>query len=127
MTNLEWRVLRLENDLTAIKRQLEDVYQQLGKLAQNQWVPGTMGGGGGAATAIYFCLPTSLAGATGTWPSLTPATQSLTVYQVVSGSLSSIGTATVKNYFPAATAASKVLLVLPDGAGNFIATAQSCS
>jgi hypothetical protein len=126
MTNLEFRTLRLENDLTQIKRQLEDIFQQLGKLAQNQWVPGMGGGGGGGTTGAFFCLPTSLGGATGSWPSLTPASQSLTIYQVSSGSLSSIGTATVYNFYPSATVASKVLFVVPDGSGGYVAVSQSC-
>jgi hypothetical protein len=128
MTNVEFRLLRVENDLTAIKRQLDDIFQQLGKIAQNQFAPGNVGlGSGGGGGNTFFCLPTALGAATGTWPSLTPASQSLTVYQVVSGALSSVGSATVYNFYPAATVASKVLQVKANGDGTYSAVAQSCT
>jgi hypothetical protein len=72
-------------------------------------------------------MPTSLAGATGTWPALTPGSQSLAVYRVNAGALVSVGTATVYNFYPAATVASKVLEVSANGDGTFSAVAQSCT
>jgi hypothetical protein len=127
MTNNELRILRLENALTGVNQQLADLFQQVGKIAQNQWATQGMGGGGGGGGGVFFCLPTALGGATGAWPSLTPASQSLAIYQAAGASLTSLGSFTVYNYFPAAPAASKVLLVLPDGSGNYVAVSQSCT
>ena len=125
----------IENRLAALERRFEWLllqYQalvpqvrgaaQTARNAYQQWQPQ-----GSAAGAAYFCLPTSLAGASGSWPSLTPGSQSLTVYQVQGTTITSQGTFTVYNWYPAAAAASKVLQVTPDGAGNFVAVAQSCS
>ena len=127
MTNNELRILRLENALTGVNQRLDDLFQQVGKIAQNQWATQGMGGGGGAGGGVFFCLPTALGGATGTWPSLTPASQSLAIYQAQGTSFISLGTATVYNWLPAATVASKVCVVLPDGAGNYIVISQSCT
>ena len=82
----------------------------------------------GSAGGAYFCLPTTLGAATGSWPSLTPGSQAgLTVYQASGTSLTSLGTFTVYNWFPATPAASKVLMVFPDDDGNFVAGPQSCT
>lgn len=125
---MENRLFNLEARFEAWVRLLQDVIaqlraaQQLAQRAFGQYQPtGSLSGG------VYFCLPTSLGGATGTWPSLTPASQSLTVYLAQGTSLTSQGTFTVYNWLPAAPAASKVLEVTPDGAGNFVAVTQSCT
>jgi hypothetical protein len=124
----EQRVYTLEQRVEYVLRYLQDLLDQIRAAAQNarnayaQAQPGGTGGSG-----VYFCLPTSLAGATGTWPSLTPGSQSLAVYQVNAGALVSVGTATVYNFYPAATSASLVLSVTPNGDGTFSAVAQSCT
>jgi hypothetical protein len=118
---LERRFENLKFDEEQLKAQVKAALQTA-RNAYGQWTPQ-----GSANGSVYFCLPTTLGGATGSWPSLTPASQSLTVYQVKGTSISSLGTFTVYNWYPAAPAASKVLLVLPDGAGSFVAVAQSCT
>jgi hypothetical protein len=127
MTSNEARIRRLEDQLRDVLQAITEIRAQLGKIAQDQFAGGGGYGGGGGGVGAYFCLPTSLGGASGTWPTLTPGSQSLTIYQVVSGALSSVGTATVYNFYPAATVASKVLQVEPNGDGSYSAVAQSCT
>jgi hypothetical protein len=125
---IENRLSSLEQRFESWVRQLQDLIPQLRAAAQNarnayqQYTPT-----GAQSGAVYFCLPTTLTGATGSWPSLTPTSQSLTVYQASGTSLTSLGTFTVYNWYPAAPAASKVCQVAPDGSGNFVVVAQSCS
>lgn len=128
MSWIETRLSSLEQRFESWVRQLQDLIPQLRKAAQDarnayqQYAPtGAQSGG------VYFCLPTALSGATGSWPSLTPSSQSLTVYQAAGTALTSLGTYTVYNWFPASPAASKVALVMPDGSGNFVVVDQSCT
>lgn len=94
--------------------------------ARNAFAQPYNGTGGGGS--VFFCLPTTLSGASGSWPSPTPGSQTgLTIYQVSGTSITSVGTATVYNWYPATPAASKVLMVVPDGSGAFVAVAQSCT
>ena len=128
MSWIEQRLGQLEARFEAELRQIEDMLtqlraaQQVARNAYSQWQPS-----GGGASGVYFCLPTSLPGATGSWPSLTPGSQNLSVYQAAGASLTLVGTFTVYNWYPAAPAASKVLQVVSDGAGNYVAVAQSCT
>lgn len=95
---------------------------QTAKGAYGQWQPQGSASGGG-----YFAMPTTLGPATGSWPSLTPGSQSLTVYQATGTTLSSTGTFTVYNWYLSTPVASKIIQVTPDGAGNFVLVAQSCT
>jgi hypothetical protein len=128
MGPLETRLNRLENRFEQLLVAFQLLTQavraadQTAKGAYGQWQPQ-----GSATGAVYFCYPTTLTGATGIWPSLTPTSQSLTVYQVTGTTIASLGTFTVYNWYPAAPAASKVCEVAPDGAGNFVTVAQSCT
>jgi hypothetical protein len=124
----EPRIYGAEQRIEYLLRQIQDLTdmvkaaQQLARSAFQQ--PGNLNSSG---SGVFFCLPTTLAGASGSWPSLTPSSQSLTVYQASGTSLTSMGTATVYNWYPASPAASKVCFVLPDGAGNYVVVDQSCS
>lgn len=126
MTDNESRIRLLEDAVKRAWRAIQNLLDRMTR-AENRLMslPGG-GGSGGAGAGVFFCLPTTLGAATGTWPSLTPGSQSLTIYVAQGTTLSSLGTSTVYNWYPATPAASKVLLVLPDGAGNYVATAQSC-
>ncbi len=125
---IESRISAIEARVEYIARYLQDLLDQIRNAAQNarnaynQAQPS-----GASAGAAYVCYPTSLAGASGSWPSLTPGSQSLTVYQVQGTSITSVGSFTVYNWLPAALVASKVAYCLPDGAGNFITISQSCT
>jgi hypothetical protein len=123
----EQKIYTLEQRVEYILRYLQDLLDQIRAATQNarnaygQAQPGGSGGSG-----VYYCLPTTLGGATGSWPNLTPSSESLAVYQVNAGALISVGTATVYNFYPAAPAASLVLQVSPNGDGTFSGVAQSC-
>lgn len=128
MTNLEMRAFRLEQLATAAQKAIADLQAAVAQLAQaqTQGNPYNFGGGGGAGS--YCCLPTSLAGATGSWPSLTPGSQTLDVYVAQAGTLALFkSSATVYNFYPAAAVASKVAQCALNGDGTFSITAQSCT
>lgn len=128
MTNLEQRTFRLEVELRQAVQLIRDLQVGLGTVAQNQWAGPTSGGGGGGTSGAFFCFPTSLAAATGTWPTITPASQSLAVYQVVSGALTSVSaSATVYNFYKAAATASRIASCVANGDGTYSLTAQSCA
>lgn len=125
---IETRIGTLETRLEFWIRQIQDLIQQvkaaaaMARNAYGQYNPANSSGGGG----VYVCYPTTIVGATGTFPSLVPSSQSLTVYQVQGTAITSVGTFTVYNWLPASPAASKVAYCLPDGAGNYVLIDQSC-
>lgn len=128
MQENEARIRILEDSL---KRAWSAINNLIGRMIRAESRIQSIGSGGGGGTSgggnPCYCLPTTLGGATGTWPALTPASESLTVYMVSGTTITSLGTFTVYNWFPATPAVSLVLLVLPDGAGNYVAVSQSCS
>ena len=127
MTSDDSRIKLLEQSLKEMFRTTQSLLERMARAEERiMAIPGG-GGGGGGTSGVFFCLPTTLGGATGSWPSLTPSSQNLTVYMVSGTTISSVGTFTVYNWYPAAPAASKVLLVLPDGSGNYVAVGQSCT
>lgn len=82
----------------------------------------------GSVSGCYYCLPTTLGAATGSWPTLTAATQTLDIYQDQAGTLVKIASSQiVQNWYPAAPAASKVAKVTPTGYGSWDLEAQSCT
>lgn len=84
----------------------------------------------GLVSGVYFCqTPSSgLAGATGTWPTLTAASFTADVYQTVGTAITKIASsATIYNWFPATPATSKVTMVFPDGSGAYVVGPQSCT
>lgn len=82
---------------------------------------------GGGSSGIFFCVPTTLGPYTGTFPTGTAGSQTgLTVYQAVGGVLTSVGTATVWNYFPGTPPSGKVMEVFADGSGAYAAGPSSC-
>jgi len=126
---IENRIYALEQRVEYILRLLQDLQQQVLAAQQNalgayaQYQPAGGGGWGG----VFFCLPTTLGPASGSWPALTPGSQSLTVYQVSGSTITSTGTQTVYNWMPSAVQSNLVLMVLPDGSGAYVAANQSCS
>jgi len=126
---IESRIIAIESRLEYWIRQLQDLIPQLRAAAQTarnafqQYEPS-----GANAGAVYVCYPTTIAGATGTFPSLVPGSQSsLDVYQVTGSTITLLDAYTVYNWLPASPAASKVAYCLPDGAGNFVLIDQSCT
>jgi hypothetical protein len=126
----ETRIQALETRVEYLIRWIQDLIPQINnanQTARNAFsqYPNNSGGGG---TGAFFALSTSGSwGATGTFPTLTPGSISTTVYQASGTSLTSLGTFTIYNWFPASPVASKVILVEPDGAGNYVVVTQSCT
>ncbi len=83
---------------------------------------------GGGTTGAFYCMSNSGAwGATGSWPSLTPGSITADVYQALGTDFDLVvSSATIRNWFPASPANAKVLMVFPDGTGDYVAGPQSC-
>ncbi len=127
---IEGRVKACEERIEYLIRYLQDLIPQLRAAAQSARTAGaTYGSSGGSSGGTYFCQPGStVSGATGTWPSLTPISFTADVYVTAGSSgVLSMASATVYNWFPASLAASKVCFVLPDGSGTFVVVTQSCT
>ncbi len=126
---IEGRIQALEQRVEYISRYLQDLLDQIRAATQNARNAYNQAQPSGAnAGAVYVCYPTTIAGATGTFPSLVPGSQSsLDVYQVTGSTITLLGAYTVYNWLPASPAASKVAYCLPDGAGNFVLIDQSCT
>lgn len=86
--------------------------------------PRLQGGSGG----FWFQPSSTLAAATGTFPSLTAGSlASQTVYSSATGSLVALsGTYTVLNWWPTSFAASKMTALRPVGNGSFEVLEQAC-
>lgn len=125
MTNLEQRVLRLENMLQAALQQLAQLQQLVGQLGQNQYAvtsPG-QGGAGGGANAL-MCTPSSAIAAGTPGGPLTGQT----IYQITGGALASITTVgQVYNPYGAGVVAGKMITVQANSDGTYTAIAQSCT
>lgn len=117
------RLLDDEGVLAGVRQQLRAAFQQ--------------GGGGapaGAGAGFYVCMSPSSGTIQGTWSGGAPTAGgsfAATVYQVSwSGgtpAFASLGTQTVVNWLPAALAASKACVLIPDGSGAYGVASQSCS
>jgi hypothetical protein len=83
----------------------------------------------GQQETVYFCQPSSsVSGATGTWPSITPASFTADVYQASRATLTKyVTSATIYNWYAASLDANKTTNVKPDGSGAFVAIAESCT
>ena len=93
------------------------------KIAGNYWVLSSPGGGGHA----WCHLGASLGPATGTWPTLTPTSASVTVYTSSGGSLSaSTGTPIVYNWHNVTWAAGKTTYLAANPDGTYDIVDQDC-
>jgi hypothetical protein len=84
---------------------------------------------GSATDGAFFAMPTStVAGASGTWPSLTATSFTGDVYRQQNGKLKKVASSQkIWNGLPASLAASKVCTIRPDGAGDWSLVSQSCT
>jgi hypothetical protein len=77
----------------------------------------------------YLCQPgTTVSGATGTWPTITPISFTADVY-IVSGSVMTkiAPSATIFNWYAASLDANKTCTLMQDSSGSFVVLAQSCT
>lgn len=84
----------------------------------------------GGRLGCYYCQPSStIAAATGSWPTQTPGTGTYDVYQDQGGALVKVDGSpfTIQNFYKASIAANKVVVVTPNGFGQWNADAQSCT
>lgn len=79
--------------------------------------------------SVFECMPSStVTGAGGTWPAITPVSFTADVYQIAAGILTMVASsATIWNGLPASLAASKVCYCLLDGTGDYVVISQSCT
>lgn len=100
--------------------------QQTIRSGQAMGLPQSQSGGG----SVYVCAPSSSIAAASAAPGTgTPGGPvNTTIYQIQSGVYVSIGTANVYNAMLTATAGGgRVLIVIPNGDGSYLAVAQSCT
>jgi len=125
------RLQYLESAVAELLRRLADVMRRLAAVEQQPWSGGGGGdGSGGSAESFYLAFPgSSVAGAT--WTAGAPtAGQSFSshVYRVSgTGTVDDLGSLTCVNWLPAGLAASKAVIVFPDGKGNYATAGQSCT
>ena len=114
------RISACESRIEYLMRLIQDLRDQILRADQNarnafaQASPGQISPTGGA----YVCTPGSVIAAGGS--------ASVTVSVMQSGVQTSVGSQIVYNPYGAATVASKVCTLVPDGQGNFVVYAQSC-
>ena len=129
---IEQRVKACEDRLEYIIRYLQDLREQIIAAAQAvRTASSSYGlGGVGSTGGAFFCYAPSTGGpwgSTGTLPSATPGSFTATVYQIIGATQSAIGSYTIYNYLPASPVNSKMCILIPDGAGNFVVVTQSCT
>lgn len=130
MNDLAAQVRLVANSCGEILRKLIDLTARVVRLEQAKWASGTGSGGGGSSSGAYYCVAPS----SGSWPAswsggapVTPGSFTATVYWVSGTTVNNLGTQTVRNWFPASPAVSKVLQVYPDGSGGYVTGMQSCT
>jgi hypothetical protein len=126
---IETRLVAAEQGLEYLKRLLQDLIPQLRAAAQQARNAGAAyGGGGGGGGGTFFCQPSSpVAGATGTWPAITPTGFTADVYTTAgSGITLSAASAQCWNFMAAGLVASQTAALVSDGSGDFATYTQSC-
>lgn len=78
---------------------------------------------------VLICQPSSsVSGATGSWPAITPVSFTADVYQVYGTTMVKIAaSATVYNWLAASLAANKTCFLEADGSGSYVTISQSCT
>ncbi len=125
LQDLEARYERLLLTVQQLSRQIANLANQI------QQTQGQSGGGqsGGAGTVYWARMPSAVAAATGSWPTLTPSTFTSNIYADVSGTLVLQATSqTVRWFYKDAGASGSLVPVEPvDSGANWDAIANSCT
>jgi hypothetical protein len=131
MINLIPRLLVCEESVRQLLQNLGDLVRRVVSLEQNPWLSTTApGGSSGGPQPGYYCLVPSGGPWGATWTSgvpTTPGSFGSTVYQISGTTVTSLGSQTVRNWFPASPAPSLVIQVFPDGSGGYQTGPQSCT
>jgi hypothetical protein len=118
-----------EIQIVELKRRLADAEARIARLELmlNQMTGG--GGGGGGTLGSFWCRSPGFAAATGTWPTITPASNaSVTIYQSVGGALVSYASSqTVYWYYKDASTVNKLMAVSQNTDGTWDALLDSCT
>jgi hypothetical protein len=119
---IESRIKLVEERVEYLYRQLQQVLQQV-RAALNQLNQVGGGGSGGSSSSgiAYTCTPNNTIAGGGNL-----ATQTINLFQAGTGTALT-GTYTLYNPYGASVASGKVCTVMPDGIGNFVVIAQSCT
>jgi hypothetical protein len=123
----------IESQITRAEERIEYLFRQVGELRDQlrgvqQGVQGAYQQGGGESAPgndadVFFANA-----ATGVWPSITPTSTTADVYKVAAGALVLVTAgATVYNFMPDATDATKRQILGSNGDGSYSALTQSCS
>jgi hypothetical protein len=124
------RELEQERRLNLLDRRLKLAEDRIAEASQA--IPRILAGGGGgdgSASRSYWCRTSaSVAAATGTWPSLSPATFTADVYVSDGGALVQAATgATIYWWYKDTAAANKLVGLVPNGDGTYDARHDSCT
>jgi hypothetical protein len=128
VTTLEGRVIKLEGLLAASQVALQKTLLRLDTLEQaNRASAGASFGGGGGGGQIFLVKGTFSA-ASGSFPSITPTTQTLDVYSDMGGTLTRVyPSATVHWFFLDPSGTDKLIPVALNDDGSFVAINASCT
>jgi len=131
MNHLEARLLVAEATIRAMGQQLSELAQRIAKLEQLPWLATQQPGGGSSSSGSgYYCTTPSSGTWGATWSAGVPTAAGsfiATVYSTTGTSITSVGSKTVRNWFPATPVNSLVIQVFPDSSGAFQTGPQSCS
>jgi len=132
VTNVEGRVIQLELAVNALQQQIAALLtrmaaaEQLGRSSQGityNW------GGGGGATASYWCMSPAggLAASSGTFPDIASVPASLTVYQSVGGVYAAVGTRICYWWYRDALPQYRLVPLVANGDGSYDMLANGCT
>ncbi len=129
MNALVNRLIDLEARFERQRLELRDVKRQLAALAAAPPVVPSGGGPSGGGTLCWAHAPSTIAAATGSWPTLTPSTFTSDVYQDVAGTLTLVGSSQTVRWFYKDPAASGSLIPVMsvDSASHWDAIGNSCT
>lgn len=120
--HLEQMLELLASRLTRAESRLVTAEQQLPKV----W--GGSGGGGGTPTYSYRIKSPGFSAATGSFPTLTPSSATVDVYQSVGGALVLYAASqTIYWYYKDASTSGRLMSVLPNADGSWDAILDSCT
>lgn len=127
-TEVEARLVRLEIILNAVLAALDKVSARQDDQEQKQRNMPDAGGSGNSSAGVFWCRSPGISAATGTWPSITPATGTADVYQDVGGTLTLVATsATIRWWYKDASVVNKLMEVVAAGDGGWDGVLDSCS
>ncbi len=108
-----------------------DLQAAIGRLQQPAYNPagGQGGSSGGGGTLCWAHAPSTIAAATGSWPTLTPSTFTSDVYQDVAGTLTLVASSQTVRWFYKDSAASGSLIpvMAVDSGSHWDAIGNSCT